>query len=94
MNILNRSISSLLIMFFALNFFLFQLRTMKIVRMEKEPLFWISIGVLFYNAASFFIFLFCKDLETFDELWYTYFGIHSIFSILSYTIYTIALWVY
>ena len=93
MNVLNRSISALLIMFFALSFFLVNLRTMKIIRLEKEPLFWVSIGVLFYNAASFFIFIFSKDLEPFNDLWFTYFGIHSIFTILLYTFYSIALWV-
>jgi len=93
MNVLNRTISALLIMFFALSFFLVNLRAMKIVRLEKEPLFWISIGALFYNAASFFIFIFSKDLEPFQDLWFTYFGIHSLFTILLYTFYSIALWV-
>lgn len=93
MNVLNRSISAFIIMFFALSFFLVNLREMKIMRLEKEPLFWISIGALFYNAASFFIFLFSKDLEPFHELWYTYFGIHSLFTILLYTFYSIALWI-
>ena len=93
MNVLNRTISALLIMFFALSFFLVNLRAMKIIRLEKEPLFWISIGALFYNAASFFIFIFSKDLEPFHDLWFTYFGIHSLFTILLYTFYSIALWV-
>ena len=93
MNVLNRSISAFLIMFYALTFFLYHLRALKITRLEREPLFWISIGVLFYNAASFFIFIFSMDLEPYNELWFTYFGIHSIFTILLYTFYSIALWV-
>jgi len=92
MNVLNRSISALLIMFFALNYFLFNLRELKVQRLELEPLFWVSIGVLFYNAASFFIFIFSKDLGPFREAWFTYFGIHAFFTILLYTFYSIALW--
>lgn len=92
MNILNRSISALFIMFFALSFFLVSLRRMEIEKIEREPLFWVSIGVLFYNAASFFIFLFSKNLEPHEELWFTYFGIHAFFTILLYTFYSIALW--
>lgn len=93
MNVLNRSINALLIMFFVLSFFLVNLKEMKILRMEREPLFWVSIGALFYNAASFFIFIFSRDLELYNDLYFTYFGIHSLFTILLYTFYTIALWV-
>lgn len=93
MNVLNRSISAFLLMFYALSFFMKTLREMKIKRLEKEPLFWISVGVLFYNAGSFFIFLFSKDITPFSEIWLTYFGIHSIFGIILYLFYTIALWV-
>ena len=93
MNEFSRSISALLLMFYALSFFLYQFRTLKVKHMEREPLFWVSIGVLFYNAASFFIFVFSRDLEPFHELWFTYFGIHSLFTILLYTFYSIALWV-
>ncbi|MCG8327832.1 MAG: hypothetical protein MI974_09120 [Chitinophagales bacterium] len=92
-NVLNRSISSFLIMLFALSFFTKALKEMKILQLEKTPLFWISIGALFYNAASFFIFLFSKDLVPFKNLWFTYFGVHSIFTILLYIFYSIALWI-
>jgi len=66
---------------------------MKVQHLEASPLFWISIGTLFYNAGSFFIFLFSKDIVPFEELWQTYFGIHAIFTILLYIFYSIALWV-
>jgi len=92
-NVLNRTLSALILMFYALSFFTKTLREMKILNLEKEPLFWISIGVLFYNAASFFIFLFSHYLTPIHNLWFTYFGIHAIFTILLYICYTIALWV-
>lgn len=93
-NVLNRSLSALILMFYSLSFFTKTLREMKILNLEKEPLFWVSIGVLFYNAASFFIFLFSHYLTASRDLWYTYFGIHAIFSIILYIFYTIALWVH
>ena len=92
-NVLNRSLSALILMFYALSFFTKTLREMKILNLGKEPLFWVSVGVLFYNAASFFIFLFSHYLTPIHDLWYTYFGIHAIFTILLYICYTIALWV-
>lgn len=92
-NVLNRSISAFLIMLYTLSFFTKALKEMKILQLEKTPLFWISIGALFYNAASFFIFLFSKDLVPFKSLWFTYFGVHSIFTILLYIFYSIALWI-
>lgn len=92
-NVLNRSLSALILMFYALSFFTKTLREMKILNLEKEPMFWISIGVLFYNAASFFIFLFSYYLTANRNLWFTYYGIHAIFTILLYICYTIALWV-
>ena len=92
-NVLNRSLSAIILMFYALSFFTKTLREMKILNLEKEPLFWISVGILFYNAASFFIFLFNHYLTASRDLWFTYFGIHAIFTILLYICYTIALWV-
>ncbi|WP_421798945.1 hypothetical protein [Haliscomenobacter sp.] len=92
-NVLSRSISAFILMLYALSFFTKTLREMKIQNLGKEPLFWISVGVLFYNAASFFIFLFSHYLTASRDLWYTYFGIHAIFTILLYIFYTIALWV-
>lgn len=92
-NVLNRSIGAFILMFYALSFFTKTLKEMKIIRLEQEPLFWISIGVLFYNAGSFFIFIFSSDLTPQKELFFTYFGIHAILAILMYIFYTIALWV-
>lgn len=92
-NVLSRSISAFILMFYALSFFLKTLKEMKIVRLERSPIFWISVAVLFYNAGSFFIFLFSGALASRFELIFTYFGIHAVFTILLYIFYTIALWV-
>lgn len=92
-NVLNRSVSAFILMLYPLGFFTKALKEMKILKLEEYPLFWISTGVLFYNAGSFFIFLFSKILTPIHSLWYTYFGIHAIFTILLYVFYTIALWV-
>jgi hypothetical protein len=93
MNELSRSISAFIIMAYALSFFAKTLRDMKVIHLERTPLFWISIGALYYNAASFFIFIFSKDLAPFKDMWLTYFGVHAIFTILLYLFYSIALWI-
>lgn len=93
LNVLSRSISAFIIMFYPLVFFLKTLKEMKARHLELLPLFWISIGALFYNAGSFFIFLFSKDISPHEELWITYFGIHAVFTIFLYIFFAIALWV-
>jgi hypothetical protein len=92
-NVINRSGQALLMITFAILFFAQTLRNMKIKRLEKSPLFWISCGVLIYYAASLFIFIFSKDLVPFKALWFVYWGVHAIFSIILNLFYTLALWI-
>lgn len=92
-NVVNRSVAALIIICYTLTFFLRTLREMKIQRLELVPLFWISVGALFYYAASFFIFLFSATLLPYTKVWATYFGVHAIFTILLYLSYTVALWI-
>jgi hypothetical protein len=54
-NVINRSTAAFIIICYTLSFLTKNLREMKIQRLEVVPLFWISIGALFYYAASFFI---------------------------------------
>lgn len=92
-NILARSVEAFVIICYVMRYFWLTLQEMKIQRLEKQPVFWVSCGALLYYAAGFFIFLFSHDLLPFDELWFTYWGIHAIFTILLYLFYSIALWV-
>jgi hypothetical protein len=92
-NIAARSVEAFVIICYVMRYFWLTLKEMKIIRLEKQPIFWVSCGALLYYAAGFFIFLFSHDLLPYDELWFTYWGIHAIFTILLYIFYSIALWV-
>lgn len=92
-NVLARSIEAFVIICYIMRYFWLTLKKMKIDELEREPIFWVSCGALLYYAAGFFIFLFSHDLLPFNELWFTYWGIHSIFTIILYLFYSIALWV-
>ena len=92
-NVIARSVSAFLIMCYVMRYFWITLRDMKMRYLERQPMFWISCGALLYYAASFFIFIFSNDILPLADLWWTYWGVHAIFTILVYTFYSIALWV-
>lgn len=92
-NIAARSIEAFLLILIALSYFAYLLRAPVIQRLERSPMIWINMGVLIYYSASFFIFIFSKDLVPEQELWFTYYGIHAVFSVILYTFYSIALWI-
>jgi len=92
-NVLARSIEAFIIMCYVMRYFWLTLKSMSIKRLEKQPIFWISCGALLYYAAGFFIFIFSADMLPYDDLWFTYWGIHAIFTILLYLFYSIALWI-
>ena len=89
----SRAISSLLIIFFTLAYFYKTLKEVKIKKLESEPLFWLSIGLLIYFSASFFIFIFSNYLQPSVKLSYTFWGIHALLNISLYLFYAIALWI-
>ncbi|WP_020534696.1 hypothetical protein [Lewinella cohaerens] len=92
-NVLARSVEAFIVMCYVMRYFWFTLKEMKIKRLEQQPIFWISCGALLYYAAGFFIFLFSTDLLPYDDLWFTYWGVHAFFTILLYLFYSVALWV-
>ena len=92
-NVLARSIEAFIIICYALTFFTLTLKRMDIVKLNRSPMFWISCGALLYYAASFFIFIFSQDIQPMLDIWYIYWGIHAIFTIVLYIFYSIALWV-
>lgn len=92
-NVLARSVEAFVIICYAMRYFWLTLKEMKTQQLGRQPIFWISCGALIYYAAGFFIFLFSHDLLPFERLWFTYWGIHAIFTILLYLFYSIALWV-
>jgi hypothetical protein len=92
-NVVARSVEAFIVICYVMRYFWATLSEMKIKRLEKQPFFWISCGALLYYAAGFFIFIFSADILPYENLWFTYWGIHAIFTILLYLFYSVALWV-
>ncbi|MFK8105333.1 MAG: hypothetical protein AB8G15_22665 [Saprospiraceae bacterium] len=92
-NGLSRAVSSLIILFYALAYFYKLLKEVKIKRLETEALFWLSVGLLLYFSANFFIFIFSNYIQPSVKLSFTFWGIHAILNITRYIFYTIALWI-
>lgn len=86
------AIESLLVIFFVVSYFLKTLQEMQTKHLEREPLFWISTGLLLYFASSLFIFLFTNYVVTSDRILFIIWGIHGIFNALLHVFYCIALW--
>lgn len=92
-NSYSTSIESLLLIAFALLYFFLTLREMKTRHLEREPLFWISIGVLLYFSSSLFIFLFTNTVNASMRALFIIWSIHGIFRILLNICFSIALWI-
>lgn len=87
------AVESLIVIFYALTFFYKTLQELKIRYLEREPLFWISTGVLLYFSSSLFIFLFTNYVNSSERALFIIWGIHGIFSLGLNLFYSIALWV-
>jgi len=59
--------------------------------LRKEPMFWFSIGLLFYSTCTFFLFLYYEKINSYmskselNVLW----GIHDFFNSLMYVFFTV-----
>lgn len=92
-NDIARTVSGLFIISFTLLYFYKLLQELKVQRLEKEPMFWLSTGLLLYFSASLFIFLFGNYIRPSVKLSFTFWGIHAIVNILLCVFYAIALWI-
>lgn len=92
-NSYSTAVEGLIVIFFSLSFFYKTLEELKIEYLEREPVFWISTGVLLYFSSSLFIFLFTNYVQSSNRALFIIWGIHGIFSILLNISYSIALWV-
>lgn len=92
-NSYSTAIEGLILIFLSLCWFYKTLQELKIKHLEREPLFWISTGILLYFSSNLFIFLFTNYVNSSNRALFIIWGIHGIFSILLNIFYTIALWV-
>lgn len=86
-------LESLVVIFLAVSFFYKTLSELKVKHLGREPVIWLSIGVLLYFSSSLFIFLFTNYIDASNTTLFIIWGIHAIFSILLNVFYTIALWI-
>ncbi|MEM9920606.1 MAG: hypothetical protein AAF990_21085 [Bacteroidota bacterium] len=88
-----RPLASSILLFLALSFFYKTLKELKIKSLEREPLFWLCIGIVIYFSGSLLIFLLTNYVKTSNEVLRTLWGIHAIFNIILNTSYSIILWI-
>lgn len=86
-----RVLESLLLIIFSLLYFYKTLRELKIKRLEQEPIFWISTGILIYFSGNFLIFICCNYIITSNPFLFTAWGLHAILNICLNLLFTIAL---
>ncbi len=85
----SNTILSVVAILFSLTYFYQLLSRQDFVHIEKQPLFWISAGVLFYYSLTIFLFMLYKKL-TLQQMG-LYFMINSITNIFANILFTIGL---
>lgn len=88
-----RTVESIIIITYSLSFFHKTIDEMQILKLEKEPLFWINIGFLLYFSGGTLLFVFSNFILPFKNSLNIYvWALHGIFSILLYLIQSIGIW--
>lgn len=85
-NSYQRLIEYVLVLAYVLTYFYKLTKELKIARLEKEPLFLFSTGLLLYFSGSIFIFIFSNyllsySLELTDKIWTLHATFHIIFQL-------------
>lgn len=88
-----RFAESLLVLALVLAYFLKVIRELLVVRLERDPMFWVSAGLLLYFAGSVFVFLssnyVLRHSNTLSlRLWAVHAGLYMVL----YGLYSLALW--
>lgn len=93
-NTQQRFVESLLVLGLVLAYFYRVIRELVVVHLEREPLFWVSVGLLLYFAGNLFIFISSNyvlehSVALSTRLW----DIHSLLYAVLLGLYTWALWI-
>lgn len=88
------TLSRIVFIFLPLAYFSKLIREKSDARMEKDPLFWMCMGVLLYFGGTVLIFVFMKQLsvEAARNSAFALMYIHTFLNFLHYILYGIALW--
>ena len=88
-----RALECILILLLTLTYFFRLLKDLRVGRLEKEPLFWISAGFLIYFSGAMLIFVVSEYISNSQEVMLTAWGIHGLLNIGANILYAVALWV-
>jgi ABC-type bacteriocin/lantibiotic exporter with double-glycine peptidase domain len=92
-NSVQRFAESLLIIGLVLLYFYKVIRELVIVHLEREPLFWVSVGLLLYFSGNVFIFVSSNYvLQHSKSLSLRLWNIHELLYMVLYGLYAWALW--
>lgn len=91
-NPLARLVESLILITCSFFYLYKTLEELKIRRLEKEPMFWISAGLLIYFAGGFLIFISSNYIMPIKLTLFLFWGLHAILNIILNLFYSIALW--
>ncbi|MDR3694179.1 hypothetical protein [Mucilaginibacter sp.] len=86
---LSITVLSVLLICFSLAYFYQLLNRQEFIHIEKQGLFWINSGVLFYFAINIFLFMLFKQFSVEEKQ--EYYMIHSISNIIANILYTVGL---
>lgn len=88
------TLESVVMITFGILYFDQVLREMVIPNLEKHPVFWINSGILIYFSGSLFLFLFSDFIFSFSGQisYWSFWSIHSLLTIIKYTLFSIGLW--
>lgn len=87
-----RSVESLILIGCALLFFYHSLRSLDVDRIERTFMFWVSVAVLLYFTGNLLLYIFSNYIATAsDRVYFTVWTIHTLFNILLYLLYGVAL---
>ncbi len=95
LNMIFRVIESFTIILFALGYYFFTLNDVKVEKLERDSMFWISTAVLIYFSGNLFLFVVNNYLvaNQSSKLYYSLWAIiHSTTYLITYSLYAIAIW--
>ncbi|HEX8349865.1 MAG TPA: hypothetical protein VF598_07875 [Hymenobacter sp.] len=93
-NALQRFAESFLVLGLVLLYFYKVIRELVIVHLEREPMFWVSVGLLLYFSGNVFIFVSSNYvLQHSEALSLRLWNIHALLYMALYSLYAVALWI-
>lgn len=87
-----RSVESVILIGYALLFFNRALRSLDVARIERTFMFWVSVAVLLCFTGTLLLYIFSNYIAAAsNRVYFTVWTIHTLFNILLYLLYSIAL---